>query len=72
MILRSLLVFALFVLFVNTAYGSVLDDTGNYILSNQFIDETNRLANGMWKAERSFHPQTSTRKHKSMSEYSKM
>merc|ERR1711994_690127 len=32
----------------------------NYIFSDEFIEETNRRANGLWKAERSFHPSTST------------
>lgn len=31
----------------------------NNVLSDDFIDETNRLADGLWKAERSFHPETS-------------
>jgi len=31
----------------------------NYVLSEDFIEETNRKAGGLWTAERTFHPQTS-------------
>ena len=38
-----------------------IDDNNlqNFILSDDFIDEINRKANGMWVAERTFHPHTS-------------
>merc|ERR1712029_719871 len=31
----------------------------NYVLSDNFIAETNKQAGGLWKAERTFHPHTS-------------
>ena len=59
--IKSIFALGIFVLVSNTIYGNVLEDKVNYILSDEFIETTNKLANGMWVAERSFHPKTSKR-----------
>jgi len=51
---------ALFLLVVSLAFVKADDDVlNNHVLSDDFIEETNRKANGLWTAQRSFHPQTS-------------
>ena len=60
MILRPLFLLPLVFLFAKSSNGEFTGENHNYILGDDFIAETNRRANGLWTAERSFHPQTST------------
>merc|ERR1712001_314057 len=49
------LLLSVFVIALGVAFGSSEE---NFILSNDFIEETNRKANGLWTAERSFNIKT--------------
>jgi len=50
----QLLLFA----WIYVVYGGVVTDKTNPYLSDEFIEQTNRLAKGKWTAERTFHPKT--------------